>query len=122
MAPTTAQRLTALETGLAELLNLARESNHATASPSCEATPQAEPQVAPATAKPSRTKRAKAIEARKAENLARGLNPQAQAVCPSGHTGHDGQLRWGIKPSWVCANCHERKELSFKTKMPKARK
>ena len=122
MAPTTAQRLTALETGMAELLSLMRESNHATASPSCEATPQAEPQVAPATAKPSRTKRGKAIKARQAENLARGLNPQAQAICPHGHKAKDGFVRWGIQPSWVCANCHEREELRFTTKMPKARK
>ena len=121
MAPTNAQRLTALETGLAELLNLARESNHATAKPSRKATSQTKP-ASPATAKPSPTKRAKAIQARKDENIARGLHPQARAICPHGHKAKDGQTRWGIQASWVCANCHEREELRFTTKMPKARK
>ena len=111
-----------LESNLEAMLELMRESNHATASPSCEATPQAEPQVAPATAKPSPTKRQKAIQARKAENIARGLHPQAQAICPHGHKAKDGSVRWGIQASWVCANCHEREELRFTAKMPKARK
>ena len=119
--PTTATRLTALETSMAELLQLARGLSPATTKSSRKATSQTKP-ASPATAKPSRTKRAKAIEARQAENLARGLNPQAQAICPHGHKAKDGSVRWGIKPSWVCANCHEREELRFTTKMPKARK
>jgi hypothetical protein len=119
--PTTAQRLTALETGLAELLNLARGLSPATAKPSRKATSPTKP-ASPVTAKPSPTKRAKAIQAQKAENIARGYHPQARAICPHGHKAKDGSVRWGIQASWVCANCHEREELRFTAKMPKARK
>ena len=73
------------------------------------------------TTKSSRTKRAKAIDKRKAENLARGLNPQAQAICPNGHEAKSGGVRWGIQASWVCADCHEREELRFTTKLPAKR-
>jgi hypothetical protein len=115
-----ATRVEALETGMAELLQIARGLSPATASPSSEATSQPKPAKTPATTTSSRTKRAKAIAKRKAQNLARGLNPQAQAVCPDGHVGHDGQLRWGIKPSWVCGQtgCGKRKDLDFTTKLP----
>ena len=73
------------------------------------------------TTKSSRTKRALAIEKRKAENIARGLNAQAQAICPNGHEAKSGGVRWGIQASWVCADCHEREELRFTTKLPAKR-
>ena len=63
-----------------------------------------------------------AVEARQAENIARGYNPQARLICPTGELGADGSVRFGIQPDRKCRGCGEAQVLEFATALPEPKK